>query len=127
MAQSRLAAVRRTARFCEPPLNEFGATKRDTRRTAMIFGDNHPDSEDMFAESRMTFGEHIEELRKHMLRAIVGFVIALCGSIFIGEPVLEFIAAPVEHELMKFHTRRVEKAVHKIENGDEELTAANAP
>ena len=42
---------------------------------------NHPDPtadpEDVFRDTRMSFGEHIEELRSHMLRAIYGFVIGM--------------------------------------------------
>jgi len=30
------------------------------------------DSEDMFADTRMSFGDHIEELRTHLLRALAG-------------------------------------------------------
>ncbi len=33
-----------------------------------------PDPDDMFADTRMSFGEHIEDLRTHLLRAIYGFL-----------------------------------------------------
>jgi sec-independent protein translocase protein TatC len=66
---------------------------------------DHPDPDDMFADTRMTFGEHIEDLRTHLLRAIYGFVIAFVIAIPLGRPVLAFISAPVEDQLNKFNDR----------------------
>jgi len=42
------------------------------------------DPDDFFAETRMSFGDHIEELRTHLWKAIYGFLIALFFSFFIG-------------------------------------------
>jgi sec-independent protein translocase protein TatC len=75
-------------------------------------------SEDMFAETRMTFGEHLEELRLHLWRAIAGFGVALFLSFFIGREVLAFIAAPVEEQLSKFYERRVKKVQAELQEGD---------
>ena len=66
---------------------------------------NQPDPDDMFADTRMSFGEHIEDLRVHLIRAIVGFVLALIVSFFIGNAVLRFIAAPVEAQLLEYWER----------------------
>ena len=33
-------------------------------------GDPYPDPDDMFADTRMTLGGHIEELRSHLLRRL---------------------------------------------------------
>ena len=37
----------------------------------------HNYSEDLFADTRMTFGEHIEELRSHLISAIKGLVFCM--------------------------------------------------
>ena len=69
---------------------------------------NEPDShdpEDMFSDTRMTFGEHIEDLRSHLLRAIYGFLIGFIIAIPLGPPALDFIAAPVTDQLTKFNQR----------------------
>jgi sec-independent protein translocase protein TatC len=66
---------------------------------------HYPDPEDMFADTRMSFGDHLEELRTHLWRAIQGFVIAMIFSLFIGKYVVEFIKAPVEHQLHRFYER----------------------
>jgi sec-independent protein translocase protein TatC len=60
-------------------------------------------SEDLFAETRMSFGEHLDELRTHLLRALYGFLIAMVGSLFFGDYVVEFIKAPVEKSLTSYH------------------------
>src|SRR5262249_35012369 len=53
--------------------------------------------------------------------------VALGVSFFIGEMVMEFLAAPVSEELMRFYQRRVEKAREKLQQGDPQLTEANRP
>jgi sec-independent protein translocase protein TatC len=60
--------------------------------------------DDPFAETRMSFGDHIEELRTHLLRAIYGFVIAFAVACFLGQPVVEYITHPVEVALKKYWT-----------------------
>src|SRR5207247_5878773 len=70
---------------------------------------NHRGREDLFADTRMTFGEHIEELRWHLWRAILGFLIALVASFFISKPVLHYIIIkPVEDQLGKYYDKRLE-------------------
>lgn len=64
---------------------------------------NIPDPDDMFADSRMTFGEHIEDLRTHLLRAIYGFVLCLFLGFVVAKPVLRFIASPVERVLAEYY------------------------
>src|SRR5437667_458088 len=65
----------------------------------------HPDPDDYFSDTRMSFGDHLEELRTHLIRAIVGFCIALVFSFFVGRLVMRFIAAPVEAELQNYWDR----------------------
>src|SRR6516225_5507463 len=74
-------------------------------------------SEDMFADTRMTFGEHLEDLRKHLWRAIYGFLIALAISFFPGWYVLDFISAPVEEELNRFYDKRAESVYQDLKAG----------
>lgn len=76
----------------------------------MSFGSNHDYPDDYFADTRMTFGDHLEELRLHLWRAIAGFGVAMVLCFFIGKPVLKtFIIDPVEQQLGKFWDRRAAK------------------
>ena len=43
----------------------------------------------------MSLGEHIEELRKYMLRAIYGLLIACGVCLFFGNDIIAFIATPL--------------------------------
>lgn len=76
----------------------------------MIFKKKYEEpSEDMFADTRMSFGEHIEDLRKHLIRAIVGFVIAVLISFSFGHIVLEWIKAPVAKQLEEYYKAKVNR------------------
>ena len=78
----------------------------------------HSDPDDMFAETRMSFGDHIEDLRKHLWRAIIGFLVCLVFSFWIGSDVLRFIARPVELELKHFHMARAERIKEELASGN---------
>jgi sec-independent protein translocase protein TatC len=92
----------------------------------MLFGDDRTkDPEDMFADTRMSFGDHIEELRLHLFRAIAGFVVALIASFFVGKYLVEFIARPVEEQLVQYHKGRIDKLRKEMET-DEHLKELNA-
>jgi sec-independent protein translocase protein TatC len=84
--------------------------------------DEYPD--DIFADTRMTFGEHIEELRTRMIRAlvglmicmIIGFILDVVGeavgnkNIGVGKPMLSVITDPVESQVRDFYYRRNAKS-----------------
>jgi sec-independent protein translocase protein TatC len=85
----------------------------------------YPD--DIFDNTRMSFGDHIEELRKHMLRAIYGLLVCLVigfildgigeavgnKNIGVGKPMLAVITDPVESQVRDFYNRRNEKAARE--------------
>jgi sec-independent protein translocase protein TatC len=90
------------------------------------FFSDRDDSEDLFAETRMSFGDHLEELRWHLFRALGGagvilimvFVIDGIGyftgwPIGAGLPVMHFISRPVERELMTFYQERIKRITER--------------
>jgi sec-independent protein translocase protein TatC len=85
-----------------------------------------PDPDDFFADTRMTFGDHLEELRLHLWRAIAGFGVAMILSLFIGKMAVDFITAPVKQQLREFYNRRVEKTMQELQN-DPNLQKVNEP
>lgn len=87
--------------------------------------DVHADPEDYFAETRMSFGDHIEELRTHLLRAIGGFFVGMLIAFAISNYVFHFITRPVEEQLMVFYERRVAKELDKLNAGDPDANALN--
>jgi len=98
----------------------------------MTFGaKQEPFADDIFADTRMSFGEHIEDLRSHLLRAIYGFVLALVLSFFVGKIVLGFIARPVEIALTgyweRYYKDRSHQVLRDLAGGDSTLQSYNQP
>src|SRR5260370_7683552 len=87
--------------------------------------DKFPDPETIFAGTRMSFGDHLEELRARLIRAVLGLVIGLLVSFLFGDAVVQFITHPVEVELMKFYNRRLEKVAKRLREGDPTVAALN--
>jgi sec-independent protein translocase protein TatC len=92
--------------------------------------DSLPDPDDYFATTRMPLGGHLEDLRLHLWRAVIGFgvIIALCflldlagyltgTRIGVGKPVMDWICLPVEQELHQFHERRLGQLARDFEAG----------
>jgi sec-independent protein translocase protein TatC len=68
------------------------------------------DPDDMFKDTRMSFADHIDELRTHLLRALKGFLIGmLLGFWPLGQYVLKIIVDPVEDQLYEFEQRKIDK------------------
>ena len=59
--------------------------------------------EDLFAGTSMSFGDHLEELRGALLRALVGLVIGTLIGLVIGPYVVGIIKFPLEQSLAKFY------------------------
>ncbi len=70
-----------------------------------------PKNEDLFKESTMTFGEHLEELRKCLFKAIIGLAIGFAVGLLFGGDVVSFIQTPLEAALKKHNARQSEKMV----------------
>jgi sec-independent protein translocase protein TatC len=45
-------------------------------------------------EVRMTFGEHLEELRSRLFKSIVALLVSIMGSMFLYQPLVTFITRP---------------------------------
>jgi sec-independent protein translocase protein TatC len=84
------------------------------------------DPDDFFADTRMSFADHIEDLRSHLWRAIKGFLVAMIFSFFIGEAVLAYITAPVKDQLREFYKRRVAQTLEDMKTNPS-LQKANQP
>ena len=88
---------------------------------------DYPD--DIFADTRMSFGDHLEELRSRLLKALYGLVIILFGGLVldyvgkaagwkyvgVGRPMLQVIVAPAEEQGRAFYARRNERTRYKLD------------
>src|SRR5215218_4958833 len=98
----------------------------------MFFKKRRPPSgeydEDFFKDTRMSFGDHLEELRWRMWRAIkglllclvIGFILDSLGDylgkpwIGVGKPMLKIITDPVEQQVKEFYKRRNDEVEKKV-------------
>jgi sec-independent protein translocase protein TatC len=84
-------------------------------------------AEDLFEATRMPLGEHIEDLRRCLVRALAGFAVAVALGFYASPAALEFLTAPVVRELDAFQHRRQERVAALLAGGDAEMVAANQP
>src|SRR5216683_5379053 len=79
------------------------------------------DSEDLFAHTRMSLGDHIEELRRHMIKALAGFCLAMIAGFFVSEYVLDFIKAPVEDGMKILYEKKLQKTIKEQDILDQKV------
>lgn len=71
--------------------------------------------EDLFKDTTMTFGEHLEELRMSLFKALVGLVVGFIFGLLVGQDVVDFLQAPLREALTKFYEKQsLEKATQKL-------------
>jgi len=56
-------------------------------------------SRDLFDDTTMTFGEHLEVLRVHVFKAVTGLAITIVLSLFFGDRIFAVLRKPVEDAL----------------------------
>ncbi len=56
-------------------------------------------SHDLFDDTTMTFGEHLEELRVRLWRALIGLVIGVSVTMYFGDYVMAVVRMPIEDAL----------------------------
>ncbi|MBL8813356.1 MAG: twin-arginine translocase subunit TatC [Planctomycetaceae bacterium] len=56
-------------------------------------------SRDLFDDTTMTFGEHLEVLRVHVFRALLGVILAVSVCLFFGDRIFLWLRHPVEKAL----------------------------
>lgn len=56
-------------------------------------------SKDLFDDTTMTFGEHLEELRVRLWRAIVGLTLVTGVTMYFGDQVMAIVRKPIEDAL----------------------------
>jgi sec-independent protein translocase protein TatC len=67
--------------------------------------------EDLFAESTMTFGEHLEELRICLWKAILGLAAGVIVGFIFGGSVVNLIQRPLTSALSKYYQKDAEAKI----------------
>ena len=66
-------------------------------------------NEDLFEETRMSFGEHLEELRKVLVRSLYGVAIGCIAGFILADNVVEFLQTPLKDALTQFKIDRAKE------------------
>ena len=84
--------------------------------------DSH-DEDDLFQHTSMTFGEHLEELRSALFKAVIALVIGFVIGLLFASPIVRMIERPLKKTLTEFYQ---EKAFAQLESQLPADLAANA-
>ncbi len=58
---------------------------------------------DLFDDSTMSFGEHLEELRKRLILALLGLTVGVIISLFFSNHLVKTIEIPVKNALIRYY------------------------
>jgi len=59
--------------------------------------------DDLFHDTTMTFGEHLDELRVSLFKAVIGLMIGVAVGLYFGNNVVHVIQAPLEKSLATYY------------------------
>jgi len=62
--------------------------------------------EDLFSESTMSFGDHLEELRQCLFRGMIGLLIGVGVGIFVAKDIVKEIQVPLKDALREYYQQR---------------------
>ncbi|MDA0659429.1 MAG: twin-arginine translocase subunit TatC [Planctomycetota bacterium] len=69
-------------------------------------------NDDLFESSKMTFGEHLEELRGSLVRALLGLAIGTVIGLLFATRVVHWIEEPLKAALDRFYSNQ---SIHQLE------------
>ena len=65
---------------------------------------HRPYNEDLFESTKMTFGEHLDELRRSLIKAVTALSIGVLIGILFGRPLVNYIQTPLRQALLEHYT-----------------------
>ena len=68
-------------------------------------------SEDLFEDTRMSFGEHLEELRSVLMRAIAGLAVGFLIAMVFASNIIQFLQNPLEDAIRDFNKTQAERNI----------------
>ncbi len=63
------------------------------------------DEDDLFQHTSMTFGEHLEELRSSLFKAVLSLGIGFCIGLYFAPTVVQWIQSPLEGALRTYYSQ----------------------
>lgn len=75
-------------------------------------------SKDLFDDSTMSFGEHLEVLRVHLWKALIGVVVAVVFTLFQGSAIIGIVRKPIDDALSDYRQVQVEDDAEQLQEID---------
>ena len=75
-------------------------------------------ADDLFEKSSMSFGEHLEELRKSLGKALIWLGIATIFSLLFANEIVKFVESPLKAAIRDFHVTQAIEAYENV-NGEQ--------
>jgi sec-independent protein translocase protein TatC len=63
-------------------------------------------SEDLFQDAPMSFGDHLDDLRIHLIRALIGLAIGVVVALCFGQHVVNFVRKPIDNALQRRNLKK---------------------
>ncbi|MEM7560974.1 MAG: twin-arginine translocase subunit TatC, partial [Planctomycetota bacterium] len=82
-------------------------------------------ADDLFEKSSMSFGEHLEELRKSLGKALIWLGIATIVSLLFANEIVKFVESPLKAAIRDFHVTQAVEAYEEV-NGEKAPTEFQA-
>ena len=73
---------------------------------------NRREFDDLFENSTMTFGEHLEELRGALARSLIGLVLGFLIALPFADDAVRFVTSPLERALARVY---LEQATRRLD------------
>lgn len=85
---------------------------------------DRPD-ESLFEETKMSFGDHIEELRIRLFKAVIGIVIGFAIGLYFSPMVVEQLQVPLKNSISEFKAKQSKKQANEADIFSDELRDSN--
>ena len=73
-------------------------------------------SKDLFDDSTMTFGEHLEALRYHLFMALIGLILAVGVCLYYGEAIVRFVREPINAALQDYSRTQQDERIKVMDD-----------
>ncbi len=70
-------------------------------------------NDDLFEDSRMSFGDHLEELRSTLVKALISLAIGVGVGLFFAPTVVQFLQMPVENAIRQYRISKARAEIQK--------------
>src|SRR3954468_13717458 len=69
-------------------------------------------NEDLFESTKMTFGEHLDELRQTLVKSILALVVGVIIALFFARDVVQYVQMPLKDALKEHYSKVAAKEYH---------------